>query len=191
MMILKSGKMWWLTETARYGSLLAVLAASQASAHSQVAPASVGGDETVFLGIGAAGEHVSYGSRSLYGPRVFVDASLNLRWGVEGSASWENVNQRDGVRQETYMGGLRYTFAHWRTIAFAAKALVGDANFHFPYDYAQGSYLVVAPGGDVNLRLCRAIRWEVVDAEYKLLPQFTYGRVREPEVSTGLRFRVR
>ncbi len=179
-----------LMKALRWGCFAAALGAGECSAHSQVMPASVGGDETVFVGFEAAGEHVSYGSRSLYGPRVLVDASLNLKWGVEGSASWENMHQRDGVRQETYMGGLRYTFAHWRTVAFAAKGLVGEAEFHFPYNYARGSYLVLSPGGDVNLRLCRAIRWEIVDAEYKVLPQFTFGAMHEPEISTGLRLRI-
>ena len=185
-----NGVKWWPMAAVRCGCFVVALGAGGVRGHAQVAPASVGGDETVFLGIAVTGEHVAYGSRSLYGPRVFVDASVNLKWGLEGSASWENMHQRDAVRQETYMGGPRYTFAHWRTITFAAKGLVGATEFYFPYDYARGSYLVVAPGGDINLRLSRAMRWEVVEAEYKILPYFTYGAMHEPEVSTGLRLRV-
>jgi hypothetical protein len=50
--------------------------------------------------------------------------------------------------------------------------------------------LVVTPGIDINYRWSRRIRWQVLDAEYTCLPQFTYGAMREPTLSTGLRIRI-
>ena len=169
-------------------TLLLGLGAPRANA--QVAPATVGGDETIFLGATASAERVSYGARTLYGPRLFLDAALTLRWGIEASASWANVHQRDNVHQSTYIAGPRITFAHAGRFAFAGKGLVGGAVFHYPYNYAQGSYLVVTPGIDINYRWSRRIRWQVLDAEYTCLPQFTYGAMREPTLSTGLRIRI-
>ena len=171
-------------------ALTFLLAVSASRAHCQVAPTSIHGDETIFFGATASGERISYGLRTLYGPRIFLDAALTLRWGIEASASWANVHQRDDVHQSTYMAGPRLTFAHAGRFTFAGKALAGGAVFHYPFDFAQGSYLVVAPGVDINFKCNRRIRWQVLDAEYTYLPQFTYGAMRELTLATGLRIRL-
>ena len=70
------------------------------------------------------------------------------------------------------------------------KALAGVGEFNFPYNYATGSYLVVAPGGGLDYRINRLIRIRVADFEYQLWPQFTYGSMSSFGVSTGIRVRI-
>ena len=134
-----------------------LLAPGLYSARCQVAPASVRGDEIIFVGAAAAAQHIEYGSQNLYGPRIFVDASFSLKWGAEGSALSASLHPRDGVSQGMYVAGPRYTFAHRGRFTFAAKSLVGSARFRFPYGYAQGSYFALVPGADVNYKLNRRL----------------------------------
>jgi len=68
--------------------------------------------------------------------------------------------------------------------------LVGFGLFNFPYNFAHGSYLVVAPGGGVDFRLNRRFRVRLVDFEYQIWPQFTYGAMSSVGVSAGIRYRI-
>jgi NHL repeat len=64
--------------------------------------------------------------------------------------------------------------------------LAGLGLFNFTYNYAHGSYLVVAPGAGMDYRL--SPRWTVrVDGEYQYWPQFTFAPTSSAGVSVGVK----
>jgi hypothetical protein len=108
---------------------------------------------------------------------------------VEAEARWLVFHQTGEVHAETWSIGPRYRYSFGRFQIYG-KGLVGLAQFNFPYNYAHGNYLVIAPGGGVDYRLTNRIRLRVADFEYQYWPQFTFGTMTSAGVSTGFRMRI-
>ena len=188
------------------GLLILLCLASARSMFGQAAPAQVGGREMVTLGSTFSSYRVNYGDRLILGAGLYVDIDYDQHHGIEGEGRWLWLRQRDGVHDSTYLIGPRYSFNGFVKRAGSgpdegvgrektrfrpyAKMLVGVGQFHYPYGYATGSYFVLAPGGGVDYRVSRRIRVRLVDLEYQVWPQFTYGRLTSLGVSSGLRFRI-
>jgi len=70
------------------------------------------------------------------------------------------------------------------------KFLAGVGHINFPFGYATGNYLAMAPGAGLDVHLTD--RWSIraADFEYQLWPQFTYGQLKPYGVSVGLRYRI-
>jgi hypothetical protein len=168
--------------------LLAFLVVGVGRGICQSAPSTIGGDESITAGGTFSGYHLNYGSRTLLGASAYVDADYNLRFGIEGEARWLNFRQRADVNAATYLIGPRYVFRPMGRARPYAKFLVGGGHFNFPYDYAQGNYFVIAPGGGIDYRINRRIRFRMVDVEYQYWPQFTYGALSSVGISTGIAF---
>ena len=143
----------------------------------------------VWGGAGASGYTLQYGDRKNLGITGWVDADTVHRFGVEAEGRWLEYHQIANVHVETYLGGGRYHFDVGRFQPYA-KGLVGVGEFTFPYNYATGGYLVIAPGAGLDYRLSH--RWSVraVDFEYQYWPQFTYGAMTSVGITTGLRYRI-
>lgn len=140
------------------------------------------------VGGGASGYLVQYGQRKLLGATVWVDANSIRPLGLEGEARWLDWHQQANVHAETYLIGLRYRFHVGRTQPYV-KALVGDGHFNFPYNFATGNYLVVAPGGGLDYPLSR--RWSArADFEYQYWPEFTFGSMNAGGGTIGIRYRI-
>jgi hypothetical protein len=137
-----------------------------------------------------SGNYVQYGERKMLGVSGFVDFDTPRRLGIEGEASFPMFHQTANVHDEVYSIGLRYHRNLSRKFQPYAKALVGLGEFNFPYNYAQGSYLVITPGAGIDYRLSRRIHVRAFDVEYQLWPQFTYGSMSAASVSSGIRVRV-
>jgi hypothetical protein len=75
-------------------------------------------------------------------------------------------------------------------LQFYGKGMVGIGQFNFPYNYAKGTYLVIAPGGGVDYRWTRRMTVRLADVEYQIWPQFTYGSMTSAGVSVGLRYNI-
>jgi hypothetical protein len=119
----------------------------------------------------------------------FVDADSKGSLGLEGEARWLTFHQTADVHASTYMAGPRY-FRNVRKFQPYAKVLVGFGQFNFPYNFAHGNYLVVAPGGGVDFRINRRFRVRLADFEYQIWPQFTYGAMSSVGISAGIRYRI-
>jgi hypothetical protein len=159
------------------------------SAAGQVVQAGRADGDTLFAGVTGSGYYLQYGERKMLGFTGFVDADTRRRYGLEAEGSWMTFHQTANVHASTYTIGPRYRIVLGRYQPYA-KALVGIGEFNFPYNYAHGSYLVIAPGGGVDFRLSRRIRFRLADVEYQYWPQFTYGAMSSISVSTGIRFRI-
>jgi opacity protein-like surface antigen len=132
---------------------------------------------------------VQYGEQKLVGITAFFDADSARRIGIEGEGRWLEFHESASVHAETYMIGPRYHFDIGRFQPYV-KGMVGFGEFNFPYNFAHGSYLLVAAGGGVDYRLSR--RWSVrlADVEYQNWPQFTFGSMTSVGVSAGIRYRI-
>ena len=119
----------------------------------------------------------------------FVDADTIRHFGVEAEGRWLEWHQTADVHAETYLIGPRYHFNVGRFQPYV-KGLVGLGEFNFSYNYAHGSYAVVAGGGGADYRLNHRWSVRVVDFEYQYWPQFTFGAMNSVGVTTGIRYRI-
>jgi hypothetical protein len=169
--------------------LLAFLLALAHRASAQVVPAAEAGGITLSAGVTGSGYYLQYGERKMLGIAGFADLDTRRRLGIEGEARWLVFHQTADVHATTYLIGPRYHVNMGRFQPYA-KALVGIGQFNFPYNYARGNYLVVAPGGGVDYRLSRRIYLRLADVEYQYWPQFDFGAMTSVGVSSGIRVRI-
>jgi len=78
---------------------------------------------------------------------------------------------------------------HRGRLQFYGKGLAGLGQFNYPYNYATGSYFVVAGGGGVDYRWKHRISIRG-DVEYQYWPQFTYGAMSSYGVSVGAAYHI-
>lgn len=168
-----------------------LLGASYSQAQS---PESATGDwSSLAVGGSFSATRLQYGQHWLEGGGFFVDGNFNWRFGMEGEANWAILHQLSNTHATTYLIGPRYQLNAMGNGRYRpyAKFLVGDGEFNFPYNYAHGSYFVMAPGGGLDYWLNSRIRLRLVDAEYQYWPGFTYGSSTNFSVSVGVRYRIR
>lgn len=149
--------------------------------------AGTGPGSLVTVGVEASGYQIDYSHRYLGGGAVYADFNVTWRLGIEGEARFLRYHQSADTHETTWLIGPRWSFGKSRFNPYV-KGLVGLGQFNFPYDYAHGSYFVVAPGAGLDWRLNRRIRWRVADFEYQEWPQFTYGAIHPYGLSTGISF---
>jgi hypothetical protein len=166
---------------------LTLLHLPQASAQAVAAAAADG--VNIMVGVSGSGDYLQYGEHKMLGYTVFSDFNTRQRFGVEAEMSHVQWRQTANVQTTTYLAGPRYYF-HRGNWQFYAKALVGRGEFDFPYQYASGSYLVVAPGGGVDYRLNRFLHLRPLDVEYQRWPQFTFGSMSAMSIRVGIMARV-
>jgi hypothetical protein len=169
--------------------LLAGVLGMARAASAQVAPSGDQGGFSVRAGATGSGYQVQYGQRTLLGIAGVVDVDTRRRFGLEAEGRWLMFHNPNQMQITTYMGGPRYHFSRGR-FQFYGKGLVGIGQFTFPYNYAQGNYLVIAPGGGVDYRWKRKISFRVADFEYQIWPQFTYGSMTSAGVSAGILYHI-
>ena len=155
----------------------------------QALPTATGPGGYISIGGLASAYEADYGKRWLGGTGIYADANLTWRLGVEAEARSLHYHQEAGVRERTYLIGPRVSLRSGNIRPYV-KALVGAGKFDFPYGYAKGTYLVVAPGGGVDCNLGSRLSVRLLDFEYQDWPQFTYGQLHPYGVSMGVSFRL-
>lgn len=169
--------------------LLAIFIAMDCTASAQVVPLAYAGGFTLSAGATGSGYYLQYGGQKMLGITGFVDLDTRRRLGIEGEARWLVFHQTNDEHAVTYAIGPRYHMNMGKFQPYA-KALVGIGQFNFPYDYAHGNYLVIAPGAGVDYRINRRIYLRLVDFEYQDWPQFDFGGMSSFGVSSGIRIRI-
>jgi len=155
----------------------------------QVAASGDAGGYTLSAGGTASGYQVQYGEQKLLGVTALVDVDTRRRIGLEAEGRWLLFHQSNDVHVTEWEAGPRYHFSHGR-LQFYGKGMVGIGQFNFPYNFAKGNYLVIAPGGGVDYRWTRRMTLRLADVEYQIWPQFTYGSMTSAGVSVGLRYNI-
>jgi hypothetical protein len=174
----------------QFTCLFGVLIASAHRLRAQAIYTADGPGTYVSVGVTASGFESDYGKRLLGGASVFIDANLYRRIGVEIEARQSRFHTDEDLRESTYLAGPKIS-THGRTWRPYGKLLVGRGEFNFPFNYASGSYFVIAPGAGLDWRV-RNSRWMVrlVDFEYQEWPQFSFGSIHPYGASAGISFRV-
>jgi len=170
--------------------LLAICLGMPGAARGQVVPAADRGGLMLSAGGAFSGDYLQYGERKMLGVTGFVDVDTRRDFGIEGEASFKVFRQTANVHDMIYSIGPRYHMNVGGKLQPYAKAMVGLGEFNFPYNYAHGSYMVIAPGAGVDFRLTRRIHFRVADFEYQFWPQFTYGSMTSCSVSSGFSVRI-
>ena len=166
---------------------LALIACLRPAAAQSVEDANVG-RTSIYVGGGVSGYRIQYGQRNLLGATLWVDGNSIRPLGIAGEARWLDWHQQANVHAETYLLGPRYRFHVARTQPYV-KGLVGSGHFNFPYNFATGNYLVIAPGGGLDFPL--GSRWSArADFEYQYWPEFTFGSMNAAGATIGIRCRV-
>ena len=157
-------------------------------AMAQSAESANAGRPFVSIGVAASGYTLGYGDRRIIGLSAWIDADTIRRLGFETEMRRLEYRQTANVHAETYLTGVRYHLNLAHTQPYV-KVLGGYGHFNFPYNFAKGSYFVIAGGGGVDYRLNP--RWTVRgDFEYQSWPQFTYGPMNSIGANIGIRYRV-
>ncbi len=176
--------------------LLAAWLVPGREAHAQAVPAAEAGGIRLSAGGAVSAYELGYGQVKIGGASAFVDFDTLRHFGVEGEMRWLNihrsVDQKLPAEDETattYLGGLRYSRFIGRFQPYA-KGLVGIGQFNYPYNLAKENDLVIAPGGGVDFRITRRIRWRAVDFEYQLWPNFNFGTMSSYGLSSGIRVKI-
>jgi hypothetical protein len=146
----------------------------------------------VFFSIGgtASAYQADYGKRVLGGVAAFGDLHFRSRYSIEGEARFLRFNTNENVREQTYLVGPRVDVLHHDGLRPYVKFLVGAGRIDFPFNYATGGYFVMAPGAGLNYRVNSFLTLRVIDAEYQVWPQFTFGALHPYGISAGVSVRI-
>lgn len=171
--------------------LLLLLLVLPACAWSQATQAAgVGPGLYTTVGIEGSFFKGDYGQVNLYGPAIVVDAHIHRYVGLEAEARFLRWGGKQGVQQNTYLAGPRVSLRPVGWVPYV-KMPVGLGTMRFPYGYGNGNYFVLAPGAGVEKWIANDnVRLRVIDLEYQVWPQFTFGTLKPYGISTGISFRV-
>ena len=159
-------------------------------ADAQALPTATGPGQSIAIGVGASAYRIDYGQRWLGGPQAWADYNPLLHFGIEGEARLLDLNEDLGTHASTVLVGPRILLSRGGVEPYV-KALAGSGHLTFPYRYAEGSYLVVAGGGGVDLHLGNRLQIRLFDVEYQRWPKFTFGPMASFGVSTGISYTIR
>jgi len=174
-------------------ALLLLSFAACGKARAQSPESATGGEGGMTIGGDFSAVHLQYGQHWVYGASASVDASMGWHYGIEGETTWNRWHEQSNTYSTTYLIGPRYqlnALGNYRYRPYI-KFLAGYGQFNFPYNYAYGTYFVMAPGAGVDYRLTSRLRLRLIDAEYQYWPGFTYGAMSNLAVSSGIRWRIR
>jgi hypothetical protein len=170
--------------------LLAAMFLMASTLYAQAKYAGNGPGSYVSIGVTASGFESDYGQRLLGGASVFVDANIYRRIGVEAEARQSRFHSDEDLRESTYLIGPKIS-SHGRTWRPYGKLLLGRGEFNFPFNYAKGSYFVIAPGAGLDWRVRNSrLVVRLIDIEYQDWPQFSFGAIHPYGASTGLSIRI-
>lgn len=143
------------------------------------------------MGGGYTSFQSDYSKRTLGGYTIFANYGVTDRISAEFEARVLRFGEEVGTHETTFLIGPRYVYPYRSTRPYG-KILIGEGKFHFPYNYAEGSYFVVSYGGGVDVPI-RTSRWSVraIDVQYQSWPNFTFGGLHPWGISTGASFRIR
>ncbi len=152
----------------------------------QTPESATAGRTFLWIGGGVSGYYLQYGERKNLGLTGYIDADSVRRFGLEAEGNWLEFHQTNDIHAETYLAGPRYHFNVGRFQPYV-KGLGGIGKFNFTYNYAHGTYFVVAGGGGLDYRVLPRMSVRV-DGEYQYWPQFTFVPMSSGGISVGVRY---
>jgi hypothetical protein len=170
-------------------ALLTVLVCVPPKASTQALPLVTGPGTYVAVGGGVSAFQADYGQRVLGGGVVYADVNPTWRYGFEGEARYLHLHTAESVSETNYLSGIRVALRPWGIQPYA-KVLVGAGRISLPFQYGHGTYFTYAPGGGVDYTITDRLSARLIDFEYQLWPDFSFGALRPYGISAGLKFRL-
>lgn len=130
-----------------------------------------------------------YPQATLGGAGGYVDVNFRRQIGLEFEARYLKEGEVSGSHQITYLAGPRIEF-HRRIFDPYVKGLAGNGHLTFPYGYGYGNYLVLAPGGGLDVQVTESIKLRLIDFEYQVWPQFSLGEIHPYGISAGVSYQI-
>lgn len=159
------------------------------TASAQKVWAAKGGGSNIVVGVGASVFADPYGQTKIGGLWTYAAINPTWRYGVEGEMRSLKYHTDESVTQTNYLVGPR-VYVLSGNIRPYGKAVIGMGRMTFPFKYGTGSYLAYGGGGGVDWMVGDRLIVRVVDVEYQMWPQFTFGKLSPYGVSAGVSFRV-
>jgi len=167
---------------------------------SQVVPSATQGRLPLVVGGGVSDYYTDWSGR-LLGPSVWVDWNLYrgpsvLRgFGLEAEGrdlNYDRTGYTPNLRQDTALGGVRYTFHRFRDLHPYAKFLAGIGSIDFTLagdpHYKHDTRTVIAPGGGLEYRVWRNA-WVRADYEYQFWSElFNTGALNPQGLTLGVSY---
>jgi hypothetical protein len=158
--------------------------------HSQVIAAGQGGAHLVAGGF-FSDYSPDYGPNRLLGLGGYFDFNLRGHLGVEGEIRFLRFNETYSVHEDNYNLGPRYRWRIHRWEPYG-KLMIGNGQFNFPFSYGHGGYLLIAPGGGLDIHFSRFNRITVraIDYEYQHWFNFENSSLSPNGISAGVSYRI-
>lgn len=130
-----------------------------------------------------------------YGITAWADYDFYKFIGVEAEAHFGSIKRADGIGQDTYLVGPRFTY-HRRKIGVYGKFLYGhgiiknEAQQNIP-GYTNSGYTVYAYGGGVEYRVSHHLNVRPIDIEEQKYPDFYPHTLSPIALSFGASYVIR
>jgi hypothetical protein len=159
--------------------------------HAQAMATATGPGSLLAVGGEASYFQMDYGKRMVGGAAVFAEVDPAWWFGGEAEVRFSRFGSDESVTETTFLAGPRFTLSKRPgKIRPYAKFLIGVGKINLPFSYASGNFLTYAPGGGLDYVLNDRWTVRVVDVEYQMWPQFTYGQLNPYGISAGIIFRI-
>jgi len=129
-----------------------------------------------------------YDGNELYDVGGFLDFNLAKHLGAEGEVRFLRFNQTYDVHEDNYAVGLRYRWRFRRYEPYG-KFLVGNGQFNYPFSYGHGGYLMLVPGGGLDVHWHR-FTLRAIDYEAQHWINFQHSSLSPDGFSTGIAYRL-
>jgi hypothetical protein len=169
--------------------MLMIAGTGSRSAQAQQLPTATAPGAYITLGGTYSEFKAKYPDTTLSGAGAYVDVNFRRQIGLEFEGHYLKNGEVSGSYQTTYLAGPRLEL-HRGRLAPYAKGLIGNGHLVFPYGYGYGNYLVLAPGGGLDVRVTEKIKVRLIDFEYQVWPQFSLGEISPYGVSAGLSYEI-
>jgi hypothetical protein len=169
--------------------VLLIIGITIPEAGAQALPTASGPGMSIAIGGGYTAMESDYGQRLLGGGMGYLDANLSPSFSAEGEVKFLRMHTDEDVNETTYLAGIKYALPNRRMQPYV-KVLAGVGEITFPFHYATGSYLVIAPGAGLDYHFAGRLTARIIDFQYQDWPQFSYGALHPYGISAGFSFRV-
>jgi hypothetical protein len=164
-------------------------------AHSQALPTATAAGGSLQAGLGIAYAHPDYGQKDIGGVSGWADFDFTPHLGVEAAVHYVAFDTPTDIAENTYVVGPRYHMTYGRFSPYA-KVVFGIANFVVQEQQdnplaGNGTYLVYAFGGGVDVQATRHIIVRPIDFEYQSWPGFGKSALSPWVATIGAAWRFR